>query len=58
MKAEILELMQNAELNGYPCWNEHPDVVAGEIAAYTDVSYVSFKELVDIVTQIQQEHNA
>jgi hypothetical protein len=56
MKELLLELMQNAEENGYPLWDWLPEDVAWEIQAYVDEFELSdFSAIVEAVIEIQKE---
>ena len=58
MKELILELMQNADDNGYPVWGDHPEQVAAELINYTDMfEEKDFWTMIGIVEEIQKERN-
>jgi hypothetical protein len=56
MKELLIEMMQNAEDNGYPVWGWHPSLVADEILAYTDdFAEADYDEMVAAIAEIQGE---
>jgi hypothetical protein len=56
MKELLIELMQNAEDNGYSVWGWQPRDVADDILAYTDdFDEYDYVALVDAITEIQEE---
>jgi len=59
MKEVILELMQNAEDNGYPVWDDYPEQVAVELIYYTDMfTEEDFYVMIGLVEEIQKERNS
>jgi hypothetical protein len=56
MKSIIAEHLQNAQDNGYPCWNEDPKHVAEDLLAYTDdFDELDFDAMVIVIREIQEE---
>jgi hypothetical protein len=55
MKSIIAEHLQNAQDNGYPCWNEDPKHVAEDLLAYTDdFNESDYDAMVIVIREIQE----